>query len=151
KNVFAAAGTKTVTNHIVPDSDPVTFNQAGTFYWQAVYTGDANNNGATSACQSEELTIGPNSPSIATTLSATSGSIGDSIHDGSTLSGATSDAGGSVTSPLYAHQVCKNVFAAAGTKTVTNHIVPDSDPVTFNQAGTFYWQAVYTGDANNNG
>src|SRR5262249_60960494 len=66
--------------HIVPDSDPVTFNQAGTFYWQAVYTGDANNNGATSACQSEVLTIGPNSPSIATTLSATSGSIGDSVH-----------------------------------------------------------------------
>src|SRR5215813_7411023 len=37
-----------VTSGNVPDSDPVTFNNAGTFYGQAVYSGDANNNGATS-------------------------------------------------------------------------------------------------------
>ena len=31
----------------VPNSATVTFNTAGTYYWQAVYSGDANNNGAT--------------------------------------------------------------------------------------------------------
>src|SRR2546427_7829950 len=42
---------------------------------------------------------------------------------------------------------CSNLFAAAGTKTVTNASVPDSNAVQFNQAGTFYWQAVYSSDA----
>jgi hypothetical protein len=41
----------------VPDSNAITFNSAGTFYWQAVYSGDTNNNGATSACTSEVLTV----------------------------------------------------------------------------------------------
>jgi hypothetical protein len=51
------AGTKTVTNAVVPDSDPITFNSAGDFYWQAVYSGDANNQGSTSACGVERFTI----------------------------------------------------------------------------------------------
>jgi uncharacterized repeat protein (TIGR01451 family) len=35
----------------------VTFNTAGTFYWQAVYSGDANNVGATSVCTAEVVTV----------------------------------------------------------------------------------------------
>src|SRR5262249_36506404 len=52
---------------VVPDSNGVQFNQAGTFFWQAVYSGDANNNGATSACQSETLVIAPNVSQITPT------------------------------------------------------------------------------------
>jgi hypothetical protein len=148
-NVFAAAGTKTVTNGAVPDSDPVTFTSAGTFYWQAVYSGDGNNNPATSACTSETLVVTPKQPAITTTLSATTIEVGGSVSDSATLTGATSDAGGTVTYTVYTDNACTNVFAAAGTKTVTNGAVPDSDPVTFTAAGTFYWQAVYSGDNNN--
>jgi len=75
-------GTVTLTNGSVPDSNPITFNTSGTFYWQAVYSGDTHNNGATSACTSETLIVKA-TPSITTKLSATTGKIGDSIFDSS--------------------------------------------------------------------
>jgi hypothetical protein len=145
------AGTKTVTNAVVPDSDPITFNSAGDFYWQAVYSGDANNNPASSVCTSEHLVVNKRNPTIATTLSATSVTIGSTVHDSATLTGATSDAGGTVTYTVYTNNTCTANPQDAGTKTVTNGVVPDSNPITFNSAGDFYWQAVYSGDANNNG
>jgi hypothetical protein len=73
------------------------------------------------------------------------------VHDSSTLTGATSNAGGTVTYTVYTNNTCTTGAQSAGTKTVTNGVVPNSDGVTFNSAGTFYWQAVYSGDANNNG
>jgi hypothetical protein len=95
--------------------------------------------------------IAPCAPSIATTLSAESVSVGSIVTDSATLTGATSDAGGTVTYTVYTDNTCQTFYADAGTKTVTNGIVPDSDPITFNDAGTFYWQAVYSGDATNQG
>jgi uncharacterized protein (DUF2237 family) len=145
------AGTKTVTNGVVPDSNAITFNSAGDFYWQAVYSGDANNNGATSVCTSEHLVVGKKSPSIATTLSSETIGVGGTVHDSATLSGATANAGGTVTYTVYTNSACSTGAQDAGTKTVTNGVVPDSNPITFNAAGDFYWQAVYSGDANNNG
>jgi hypothetical protein len=147
--LFANAGTKTVANGVVPDSDSVSFSAAGTFYWQAVYSGDANNNGATSVCTSEQLVVNPNAPMIATLLSATTAAIGEPVHDSATLSGATADAGGAVTYTVYSDDQCTSAVADGGTKTVANGVVPDSDSVSFNAAGTYYWQAAYSGDANN--
>ena len=145
-----SAGVKTVTNGIVPDSNAIQFNSAGTFFWQAVYSGDANNNPATSACTSEQLVVAPNSPTITTTLSETTANIGDFVHDSATLNGATANAGGSVTYTVYTNNQCSQGAQSAGVKTVTNGIVPDSNAIQFNSAGTFFWQAVYSGDANNN-
>ncbi len=145
------AGTKTVSNGTVPDSDPITFNSAGDFYWQVVYSGDANNEGATSPCTSEHLVVNKAGPSIATTLSDTSVTVGATVHDSATLSGATNDAGGTVTYTVYTDDHCSQNPQDAGTKTVSNGTVPDSDPITFNSTGDFYWQAVYSGDANNDG
>src|SRR6266581_1792651 len=143
--------TKTVTNGTVPDSDPISFNTAGTYSFQAVYSGDANNNGASSVCSTEQLLVKAN-PSITTTLSASTVNIGDSMHDSATLTGATSDAGGTVTYSAYAGaNTCTGTDLLNSTKTVTNGIVPDSDPISFNTAGTYSFQAVYSGDANNNG
>jgi len=144
------AGTKTVANGVVPDSNDVTFNTAGTFFWQAVYSGDANNNGATSACTSEKLVV-KTKPTISTTLSANPVHIGDPVHDSATLAGATGDAGGTVTYTVYSDSSCTQNARGAGTVTVTNGGVPDSNVLTFDHAGTFFWQAVYSGDANNNG
>jgi hypothetical protein len=90
------------------------------------------------------------SPSIATTLSAESITVGGTVHDSATLTGATADAGGTVTYIVYTNDTCTEDPEDAGTKTVTNGVVPDSDPITFNTAGDYYWQAVYSGDANNN-
>src|SRR5262249_61999038 len=87
----------TVTGGVVPNSAAVTFPSAGTFFWQASYSGDANNNAATSTCTSETLTVGKASPTIATTLSSGSITVGGSVHDSATLTGATTGAGGTVT------------------------------------------------------
>ncbi len=142
--------TKTVTNGIVPDSDPISFNTAGTYSFQAVYSGDSNNNGASSVCSTEQLLVKA-SPSITTTLSATSVDVGSTVHDSAALSGATSDAGGTVTYTVYTNNTCTADARDAGTVTVTNGVVSDSNALAFNTAGTFYWQAVYSGDTNNNG
>ncbi len=83
----------------------MTFLNAGTFYWQAVYSGDANNNGATSPCN-EVLVVAKNSPTLATTLhdetAATSGTtlnanIGDVVHDSASLTGAAAGPTGGAT------------------------------------------------------
>jgi hypothetical protein len=94
-------------------------------------------------------------PGITTTLEATTGSVGDSIHDGATLTNATASAGGTVTYTVYSDNTCSTA-ATTGTSgqidaqppavTVTNGIVPNSADVTFQQAGTYYWRAAYSGD-----
>ncbi|MES2007138.1 MAG: hypothetical protein V4436_03445 [Patescibacteria group bacterium] len=254
---FIGAGVKTVTNGIAPDSDGVTFNVPGTYNWQAVYSGDAANNAATSTCQTETLVVnrlsssvttdvhdanhgvilsapigatvhdkatvtgsGPTptgtvsfslygnpsctgatttetvalaagvaetsgtvlgasglsykafysgdatylpsvgaceplnatkfSPTIATVLSAIATTTGAFVNDTATLTGASATAGGSVTYSVFTNSSCTTGKRDAGTKIVTNHIVPNSDSLQFNSAGTFYWQAVYSGDAANN-
>ncbi len=144
-----AAGTETVTGGSVPNSNLITFNTAGSYYWQAVYSGDANNASATSVCTSEPLTVGKASPTIGTTLSASSITAGNGVNDSATLSGATSGAGGSVTYTVYTDNGCTLNPEAAGTETVTGGSVPNSNLITFNTAGSYYWQAVYSGDANN--
>jgi hypothetical protein len=145
------AGSVAVTNGVVPGSSPLRFTNAGTWYWQASYSGDANNTSATSTCADEILVIGQNNATIATTLSESSGVIGDTVHDSSALTGVTPTAGGTVTYTVYNDNACGSVFGSPSIKTVTNGVVPDSNAVTFNNLGTWHWEAVYSGDANNVG
>jgi hypothetical protein len=144
-----SAGTVTVTNGVVPDSNGITFNSAGDYYWQAAYSGDANNDAATSACTSEHLVVTVRTPAISTTLSAETVEVGGTVHDSATLTGATANAGGTVTYTVYTDTACSANAQSAGTVTVTNGVVPDSNGITFNTAGDYYWQAAYSGDANN--
>jgi hypothetical protein len=92
------------------------------------------------------------SPTIATTLSKSPVAIGESMHDSAMLTGAASNAGGSVTYHAYAGaNTCSGTDLLNSTQPVTNGVVPDSDPISFSNAGTYSFQAVYTGDANDNG
>src|SRR5205085_1676033 len=149
--------TNTVVNGSVPDSKAHQFNTAGTFYFQATYSGDNNNTGpVSSGCAAEPLTVSPNGPTISTTLSDASITVGDTIHDSSTLAGATSGAGGTVKYSYYASLENCNTGTfdnpggtSAGEVTVSGGDVPNSDDATFNSAGTYYWRAYYSGDANN--
>src|SRR5205085_40762 len=139
----------------VPDSKAHQFNTAGTFYFQATYSGDNNNTGpVSSGCAAEPLTVSPNTPTISTTVSPAGPiKIGDSAHDTASLSGNTADAGGTVSYALYAHNDCSGLVAdlTPTTNTVVNGSVPDSKAHQFNTAGTFYFQATYSGDNNNTG
>jgi hypothetical protein len=154
--LYGNAGTGSVTNGTVQNSPNFVFNTPGTYYWQAVYGGDANNNIATSTCGSEVLSVvstpSKNSPTISTTLSTTSSTVvtGSSISDSVNLTGETSAAGGTVAYSVYSNNSCTTLFANAGTVNVTNGSVPNSNAVAFNTPSTYYWRAVYSGDANNN-
>src|SRR5205823_2870682 len=81
--------------------------------------------------------------------------VGTVVNDTATLTGATATAGGTVTYSVYTDNTCATLYAShqpsGNPVAVTNGVVGASGNVTFDQAGTFYWQAVYTGDANNNG
>src|SRR6185437_10310717 len=79
------------------------------------------------------------SPTVATLLSSSSITVGGTIHDSSTLTGATSDAGGTVKYRYYSVLAdCQaGTFAttggtSAGDKTVTNGVVrtPTTPPST---------------------
>ncbi len=94
---------------------------------------------------------------LTTSLSRSSITAGEEVHDSATLSGATSDARGTVDYSVYTDTACTILadvglgaqVGNAGTKTVTNGTIPDSNDVTFSQAGTYYFQAVYSGDSKN--
>ena len=95
----------------------------------------------------------PNTVTISTLLSATSPvAIGTTVHDTASLSGNTSDAGGTVSYGLFSDDTCQTLVAdlTPSPNTVSSGSVPNSLGHQFNSAGTFYFQATYSGDANNN-
>ncbi len=141
----------TVTNGVVPPSQSHTFNTAGSYSWQAVYSGDSTDNGATSQCES--LTVTKANPSLSTALSPNVILPGGSVYDTATLSGETSNAGGTVNySYTSGNPSCNhNNPVVVNTVTVTNGVVPLSNSVTLYTTGFYYWWAVYSGDSNNNG
>ncbi len=138
-----------VTSGVVPNSASQTFDAVGLFSWNAVYSGDANNGGATSVC--EPLTVNKASPAIATSLLSNPITVGGSVTDSATLTNSF-QAGGTVTYSFFTDLTCSGTGTIVGSPvTVTNSVVPDSASQTFSIAGSFSWNAVYSGDANNNG
>src|SRR4029079_10549314 len=78
--------------------------------------------------------------------------VGATVFDTATLSSASPDAGGTVTYAVYTDNTCTtsaDTPPAPATVTVTNGAVPASGPVTFPVVGKFWFQATYSGDANN--
>jgi hypothetical protein len=76
---------------------------------------------------------------------------GTSVSDAATLSGPNSaSASGTVGYAVYSDASCSTLYASGGTKTVTAGTTAPSDPVSFPQAGTYYWVASYSGDGLNN-
>jgi uncharacterized repeat protein (TIGR01451 family) len=125
---------------------------AGTYYWVASFSGDANNAPFASACNDEPVTVAKNQPSIATTQQPASGSVSDTYNDKATLSGGVNyDGTGSITFKLYSAADC------GGSVVDTEHVDNISANADFstpngiqlNTAGTYYWVASFSGDANN--
>jgi hypothetical protein len=145
-------GTKTLNaDGTVPDSDALTFNAVGDYYWQAVYSGDGNNNGATSTCTDEHLVVNKAQPTAATAQSL----IPD---DSFTLSGGANTPTGTITFKLYApgDTTCTgsvqftqtvSVNSGNGTYSTTNHL--QATPFTATTPGTWRWASSYSGDPSN--
>src|SRR5262249_31058302 len=67
---------------------------AGTYEVQASYAGDVNNEAASSACGSEQLTVARAQPTITTQLCSSSITPTGVVSDDATVSGASPDATG---------------------------------------------------------
>src|SRR5205823_1196049 len=102
-------------------------------------------------------------PTVTTTIvpaqPAGGASIPATAHDTATINGGTADAGGTITYKLFDNSTCTGTTPATGlladltptVNTVVNGVAPDSNPFTFNNAGTYYFYAEYTGDTRNIG
>jgi hypothetical protein len=134
--------------------------QTGTYYWQASYAGDANNNGFTEPCAAatELIVVSPGSPSITTQANPTQVSVGvvTAVGDAALFSGTTLVAPtGSVTFTLYANNTCTAPVGVTGNGAI--HTVGGVSTASFSVAwsapapGTYYWRATYAGDRNNDG
>jgi hypothetical protein len=108
------------------------------------YNGDGANLPSVSSC----TVVTPTSAAVTVTnaLSASSVNTGSSVTSHATLSNNTSVATGTVAYHLYTDNACTLATTSPASVTVVNGVVPTSAAVTFNQAGTYYWQAVYSGD-----
>jgi hypothetical protein len=115
--------------------------------YKVSYSGDSVNSAVEGICKSVTATAA--ATSIVGTLSTSSVLAGSTVYESSTLSGVTANASGTVAYVAYSDNSCTAALQGAGVKTVTNAIVPNSDTLLFNNAGTFYWKAVYAGDTNN--
>ena len=164
-NLVASAGTVSIAGGTAPPSSPQTFG-LGTYYWQASYSGDANNNASTSECGAEVDTVsaeaeeepeGEADPtSILTSLSGggqTGAAItvpdGTPVSDRATLKGPNAvEASGTVSYSVYSDGACTKLVQTVASVSVSSGVVPASTAITLPE-GTYYWQASYGGDKEN--
>jgi len=150
--LVAEAGEVNVEGSTVPSSEAVEDLNGGSYYWQAVYDGDDLNGHTKSTCgvEVEKVRVG-----ALTGILSGGGKSGDeieveeeiSVKDVATLHMENSStATGTVEYNVYADDKCEELEAEAGTVEVeTGGKVPPSSEVKLS-AGTYYWQAVYSGD-----
>jgi hypothetical protein len=150
-----ASGNYSATGSFIPTS-------AGRYEWRAFYSGDPNNGESETKClDANESSLVMETPGVTTTLSSSSVNVGAKVHDGATLSwSSTFKPSGTVTYTVYTDEACttqattgagKQIDAQPGAVTVNSDgSVPNSPDATFQQSGTYYWQAAYSGDANYN-
>ncbi len=126
----------------------------GVYRWRATYSGDANNDPVTGACNApnESVTVGPAAPTIATTASADV-VLGGQVTDNATVNGRVNPlAGASIVFRLYGPDdaTCSTTpvftstvaYPAAGGSVTSGAFTPPA-------AGVYRWRATYTGEANN--
>jgi uncharacterized protein YunC (DUF1805 family) len=154
KTLVANAGEATVKEGKVPASEEKKLEAGAVYYWQAVYSGDANNSASTSACGKEVLTV-----KATTTLSTSlkgGGKEGESItvsegskvKDQATLSGTkSSSAKGTIKYAVYKDKECKELATEAGKGEVNEGKAPASEEKELEAGAVYYWQAAYEGDS----
>lgn len=157
KDLVAEAGSEEVSGGSVPFSTAERL-PPGTYYWQASYGGDENNDSSASVCGSEVETVTPvQEPTTLTTSLSGGGSSGEritvqqgtAVSDAATLEGAHAfEAAGTVSYRVYSDDECKDLVAEAGTVGVSAGVVPASGAETL-APGIYYWRASYDGDEYN--
>jgi hypothetical protein len=132
-------------------SDEYTTEAPGRLFWRARYSGDAHNEEVETGCDApgESSIVEQALPGITTSATSTQ-LVGGNIKDIATLSGLIKPTGtGTVTFRLYRDSECKTeVFSSTVSGIVANGPVASGE-YPANAAGTYFWTASYSGDANN--
>ena len=153
KELVTNAGEVTVTGGSVPASEEKSLEAGRVYYWQAEYSGDAENAASKSTCGKEVLTVKA-STSISTSLSgeAKSGeeitvNEGSKVKDTATLSGTrSSSATGKVKFKAYKDKECKELASEAGEGSISEGKA-SSEEKSLEAGRVYYWQAEYAGDS----
>ena len=123
---------------------------AGKYAWTANYAGDANNDAASSGCTDEEVTIPKAAPTLPTTPSETSGSIGDVLNDTATVTDGPISTGSIVFNLYGPDDVGWRQGGRLHPDRAAHGQQRDNHPgYTTTAAGKYAWTASYAGDANN--
>jgi hypothetical protein len=126
---------------------------AGTYRWRAFYLGDANNLGVSTPCNdaNETSAVSQATPALVTAASGPV-DLGNSISDQATLSGGDNPTG-TITFTAYGPNdaTCSSTPAYTSSPVTVNGNgdYGNSPEFTPGTAGTYRWQASYSGDANN--
>src|SRR5258707_866308 len=127
---------------------------AGTYQWNATYSGDVNNNAASDIDDPiEQVTVNPDSPTLSTIPDQTSVTLGPpvTLKDAAFLQGGFNPTG-SITFTLVGPD-CTTVVDTEMVLVNGNGLY--STPTGFTPIGpygarTYQWNATYNGDDNNN-
>jgi hypothetical protein len=142
-------GTYTTPNgFILPTTGTVT----GIYQWDAVYTGDGNNNTVSDTnAAGERVMVNSATPAIGTTAMPSQGNVGVTLQDSAVLTGGF-NATGTITFKLFAPGVDPTTGPASDTETATVHgngTYSTTTGFVSNAPGVWHWVAVYSGDTNN--
>ena len=127
--------------------------QAGTYRWQARYSGDVNNTaaGPTVCTDPAAAVVVAKARTVLTTTASGPVGAGGQIFDTAVLAGGLNPTG-TITFFVYGptDQFCSTPLATS-TATVNGNGTYQSAPFTANTPGVYKWRASYDGDANNLG
>lgn len=144
--------TKPVAGNGNVSSDSFTPTAVGSYRWTAEYSGDTDNNAATSACNApgESVNVNKATPSLSTSACCSVALGSAVIRDTATLSGGVSPTG-TITFKLFGpnDDSCSKAPVLTSPRSVSGNGSVDSDQFIPTTGGTYRWTAEYSGDAQN--
>jgi hypothetical protein len=147
----AFTSTVTVSGDGTYRSAAFTPGAAGTYLFVAAYSGDAGNASVTAACGAggESVVVSRAATTVVTHASAAV-TVGGTVSDTATLAGAF-NASGTITFEIFGpgDTTCSRAAAFTSTVPVAGNGSYGSGPFTPAAAGTYAFEAAYSGDANN--
>src|SRR5262245_61521902 len=133
--------------HSLHDALP---NSTGTYYWTGSFSGDKNNEAASTSCKDagESSVVGPAKPKITTEATA-SVTVGEKIKDTATIRSEERRTGeGKITFKLFSDEKCETEVTSSVVEKIKANGKYDSGEFQTKATGTYYWTASFSGDNN---